>query len=408
MPYWGRYSGVGLSSSGILVPTYDGIAATRCNIAASGASFPELMVRSGHFARSNITKIKLLLGNYFVNENGGNWAETSNGGPITATASVEYPAGTFNQIKLLGSTPYTLPDLSTVVTDYVTLSVPIPAGAMFWIRQFWKGAGTSYYFGKLNSLMGDSMNVSLTPGVLTDLTMSGTVTNINNSTNDVCFPQGIIAPIPITQPSVWYAGDSIDDGQGDNFDASGDTGFIGRSVGAICGYSSNCVSGDEAHFFKSSNALRKAGLPFCTTASFGHGRNDLASNGSTLTDLKNDLTLCYAGIPANIIAAYQRTLVPGATSGNAYIDQAGQSHPGWESIRTSFNDQIRAGTFGPMALPATGAFDADAGIEQPPLDSGWWAFNGTSNYATSDGTHPNPNGIGVMVAFPVLPRALIY
>lgn len=379
---------------------YNGISATRGNIAASGGGtgYLQTMTRSGHFMRSSVSKVKLLLGNFYV-AGGSNWQESSVGGAITATASIEYPAGTFTQIKLSGSSTFTIPDLSTVVTDYANVS--IPAGALFWVRQFWQltAGGLPYYFGKLNSNMGDAMSVSTSAGVLTDQTMGGTVANTGNSGSGINFPLAVISPITI--PSVWYCGDSIDDGQGDNIDAGGDVGITGRSIGPSFGYSSNCTSGDMAHFFKTSNSLRKAALAFCTSAIFGFGRNDFEQNLSNLATFQSDLTTCYLGIPGNVKKSFQRTVLPSSSSTDGYTTVGNQTRSAHATDINNFNDSIRNGSFGPGNF-----LDWETALESS-LNSGKWIATPSPPYCDNQGIHPLPAGIALAVAGNVIPTSVI-
>jgi len=362
-------------------PLYDGISATRCNIAASGADFRynQSMSRSGHYARTAISKIKLLLGNFYVNQSGGNWLETGSGSSVTITASIEYPSGTFTQIKFGGSASGTILNNNTILSDYVTIS--IPKGAQFWVRQFWVNTtGINYYFGLRNTSMGDAMTHAASG--LSDQTLSGTVTDTDGL--GILFPLAIISPI--TQPSFVVYGDSVGAGQGDAFDSTGNQGYIARCLGPTFGYTSACASGDQAHYYAASNIQRAKLMSYCSTAIFQYGVNDFNSRGQTAAQLETDLTTCYGTVPSNIKKTYQVTVLPLTTSTDSYVTLGNQTHSGWETARLTFVDALRAGTFN-----SGNYLDGAAGIETSQ-DSGYWV---TPSY-TTDGVHPNIAGIALM------------
>jgi hypothetical protein len=115
----------------------------------------------------NISALKLL----FMQVYGA--GEVAAGASSTTTASVEYPAGTFTQVKFNGgSTSAVIASGAVQLSDFA--SVSIPKGAQFWIRRFQTTTALMYLVktnGRpLNASLGDAVNHNLG-----DLTMSGTV-----------------------------------------------------------------------------------------------------------------------------------------------------------------------------------------------------------------------------------------
>lgn len=78
-----------------------------------------------------ITIADLVFSGWFLTTTG--TSPTGNTYPIQSM-NIEYPAGTFNTVLAGGSATVTVPNGSDVVTDQVTLSTPIPAGATFWVN----------------------------------------------------------------------------------------------------------------------------------------------------------------------------------------------------------------------------------------------------------------------------------
>jgi hypothetical protein len=115
----------------------------------------------------NISALKLM----FMQVSGA--GEVAAGASSTTTASVEYPAGTFTQVKFNGgSTSAVIASGAVQLSDFA--SVSIPKGAQFWIRRFQTTTALVYLVktnGRpLNTSLGDAVNHNLG-----DLTMSGTV-----------------------------------------------------------------------------------------------------------------------------------------------------------------------------------------------------------------------------------------
>jgi len=111
-----------------------GLVATRCRMTQQTSGFASAMYRSSHTSTDAITSLKLVFPNFQL----GN-PDTSNAAVMTITASIEFPAGTFTQVKFGGSASGTIPDFGLVTSDFVNVS--IPNATQFWVRFFQSGSG---------------------------------------------------------------------------------------------------------------------------------------------------------------------------------------------------------------------------------------------------------------------------
>lgn len=359
--------------------TYSGISATRAavNQGSLDTTNKQLMTRSGHFARSTITSIKIIASNFYVDL--GTQLETGSGATATVTASVEYPAGVCTQLLFSASASGSISDGSTLESDVVNVS--IPSGAQFWIRQFWTSTGGTIYSGFPPggdaTNMGDSLRVAVSG--LTDQTVScGTVTkNVNDSLH---WPLAIISRI--TAPSVCIIGDSIAAGTGDDYSASGDLGSVARSIGSSFGYTNLAIPSSRADEFVSSHTQMVKVLPFCTAGIIEYGTNDLSS-GHSVAQLESDLTTIYGYFSVGS-QIFQTTILPRPSTSNGCTTLGGQTLPTWEANRLTFNDALKGGSFGPVS----GQFDLSSAVETA-VDSGFWI---TSPRYSIDCIHGNQAG----------------
>src|ERR1039458_1619381 len=93
---------------------YEGLVASRTRMLSSTPSVGnhQINFRSAHFAAETLSTIRIVSSNFYnAGGFGGNpIADTGRGAATTITASVEYPAGTFTQIKFSGSATGSIPD----------------------------------------------------------------------------------------------------------------------------------------------------------------------------------------------------------------------------------------------------------------------------------------------------------
>ena len=113
------------------------------------------MGRSYHVAMDNISSLQLVL----IGE-----ANASD------TASIEYPAGTFTQVKFGGSATGTVPSGGILTSDSV--SVTIPKGATFYVRRYHVApTNVGIYTGGIDIPGGDALHYGASG--IADQTMGG-------------------------------------------------------------------------------------------------------------------------------------------------------------------------------------------------------------------------------------------
>jgi hypothetical protein len=345
--------------------TYDGFAATRGYVPSDLSGITNANVRTGHWARTDITQLKIAVFNYYSP------SEEAPGATMSVTASVEYPAGTLTQILFSASATGTVPNGGTLFSDFCTIS--IPNGERFWIRQHQTCSAGLVYMSTASYVqnspvhMGDAYEDSAT-----DLTMTG---NIPNSANTISYYPAIIAPT--TAPSVLILGDSIDAGVTDLMDVDGSLGIIARTVGPQFGYFIAGLPGETASGFVSNHTQRALLFPFCTHVFVGHGTNDIFA-GDSKTTIEGNLATIYGYVSTKTV--FGRTIVPRTDSSDVWATTAGQSinSAPKETVRTTLNTDLLVGSAPPGGTFGLGIVNEVAG--------GKWS---TPPATTDDGIHPN-------------------
>ena len=135
----------------------------------------QIMMRSAHIATEDLTTIRIVFSNFYnaLKFGGGPTSDTGRGAASTITASVEYPSGTFTQVKFDGSASGLIPNASVLFSDYLT--VKIPSGATFWVRLFTNNPAGIIFNPWQNTFLGEAIDVAASG--LTDQTMGGTIRN---------------------------------------------------------------------------------------------------------------------------------------------------------------------------------------------------------------------------------------
>lgn len=352
----------------------------------TNTSNKQLMARSPHFARDDITSLQILLPNWYWDRQGTR-TEKGSGGSITYTASIEYPAGTFTQVKFSEAASGIAANGGNLLSDAVLVS--IPAGALFWVRTFQSSAvgiifHGSFIVGSNNMSLRDTVNggeMAYAASGLSDQTMGGTITSNPGSPSPFFTPLAIIAQTQ--KPSVFIMGDSIAWGAFDLFDASGDLGSVARSIGGNLAYINAGCYGDEASLAKANYSKRAALIQYCSHVVCELGINDLsagAGNKSAAT-LKSDLGVLYGFAGGKPV--YQTTITPRSSSSNSWATTAGQTLDANAAQFTAFNDDVRT-----TPAPLTGYFDISDAVSSA-RNSNFWKVTGVSFGYTTDGTHPN-------------------
>lgn len=344
----------------------------------------EAMAETWYYVRGAHTNPQFIFANFYANANG---SESAPGTSATITASVEYPPGTCTQIKWSGSASLTVASGAlAAASDAVSLS--LPDGARIGVRLYVQSTGGIVYAENetVPAVSGDELRVG-TSGISDQTTSCDTITG---NTDEGFIPANAIIA-QTTSPSVCIVGDSIAHLQDDNGTVAGDIEVIARSLGPTIAYIHIDRPSTTAEAFVQPNASaqRQKLFQYCSHVIVEYGINDFAIPGesATVAQLQGYLTTIY-GYAAPNTTIFQTTLTPYTTSTDNWATTANQSPEAWESKRVSFNDQLRAGTFGPNG----GYFD-QAQPAETSADSGIWKAGASfpqctsPNYWTTDGVH---------------------
>lgn len=353
-----------------------GLVATRGAVpTASSATNKQLMSRTRHYARDRITAMQLLFGNIYVPG-----LEASGPGSITLTAAIEYPAGTYYQVKWSGSTSVTIaPGDIAPLSD--NRSVKIPDGGKFWIRTWVTGASGIIY-AEVKHIMGEDVS-SIAASGLSDLTMGGTITDTAGTY--ACFPPLAIVG-PTARRTVLIVGDSRNGSTASiaHFNALSDKGNIAHAISSTVAYTNAARSGQTMGQVVSTHALLTALSAYTTDVMIQHGINDI-NGGASLSSVTSRLT-SIVGYFSETCRVWTITIEPISTSSDGWTTVGGQLVVATNPNRTAFNDFIRAGVAG-----ATGYFEF-ADYVETGRNSGIWRIFETGIAPTSDGVHMNDAG----------------
>lgn len=354
--------------------TFTGQVATRSYVLYSAAaSTTGWNSRTFHYARTAITNPTVTFNNWYVAS--GTNAETSNTGTSLKTASIEYPLGTFTQVKWSGVASVTAASGATTVSDPVPVS--IPNGAQFWVRQYQVNSTQVLQMTsaapKINTGLGDATNNSNV-----DQTMSGTVVD---SGSGIMIPPAAISAVT-SKPAICGIGDSRMIGQGDTTaDATGDSGYA-RLFGGTYAYINMGIPGILARDIVTGGAKRFAlAKANCTHMFLSVGGNDL-NNSITAPTLENSLTWLATQWPS-LSHVLIDTQAPWTGSSNGWVNTANQSVQTWEAQRAAVNTFTSA-LAGYNQIVNVGGFDGNGTNGQ------FWnnpVVGGFQN--TTDGVHEN-------------------
>jgi hypothetical protein len=294
------------------------------------------MSRTFHYARQSLTSLQVVIPNFYVNPGVG---ETAIGAAATVTASIEYPAGTFTQVKFSGSTSGTIANGSYIVSDPV--AVTIPNGAFFYTRIYFSNPdGIPYTYYNANQTEDYNLGEATTFGTsVTDQTMGGTVASTLETI--LVYPAAIIAPSQ--QPAICLVGDSRTMGYGDVAnDVTGDIGTLARYVGPNWAYINMGIYGDTVATAVSGSWTNRVALSaYCTHIIDAYGVNDL-SGGTSAATVAADRGLLEAKFSTSKII-YGTTIEPETTSTDDWETTTNQTVSSWHAAELSFNATVRSG-----------------------------------------------------------------
>lgn len=251
---------------------YLGLAATRGIMTGYElhTSFKQLKVKTFHYARTDISSLKLIFQNNRLE------SETGNGATTTISASIEYN-GVRTRVQFSGSNNGSMANGASLLSDTVTLPETIPEGAKFFIHQFLRNSSGYNYSPSqtLNAAGGDK--VQFAASGLTDTVMtSDPVTN----TSVIPATPGVLATT--TKPSFLLIGDSKADGAGDGVggNSRGDIGEFARSIGQNFAYLNVSAGGERA--YNATFTKRLALSQYASHVLANHGINDVRTPYSFL------------------------------------------------------------------------------------------------------------------------------
>lgn len=372
---------------GTATSPYLGQVATRTTInQGTYVSGVPVMAVSAHYLPHGVSDLTLVFQNFWVDSN--NIERPAGSDPNapypstgdTITASVEFPPGTCTQIKFSGSGngAFNGPLLRA---DKLTIS--IPDNSWIKIRQYRTSATLGVPingFGPYDPSLGDALDQSMGA---TDQTLTC------DAVSSFDIPH-TLSPIAIlsntTQPSLLLIGDSIDAGWNGSLNVAnsvGDAGVLAPSIGPTFGYANFGVGGTQAFTYTTNSTIRQSLYQYFSHFVVEFGINDLIG-GRSLATLKTSLSTIYSGFGGK--PAFQTTLTPDTTSTDSWATVANQSVTSIEGDRTSFNDSLRAATFG----PSNGYFDIESVVRaMNGSDIVWKAGAGFPQCSpwTPDGIH---------------------
>ena len=303
------------------VTEYLGQVATGCYMPNSlNTTKTQLMSRSPHYAKDNITSLKIVLPGFYLTSA----LENSTGASTTYTASIEYPSGTLTQILFGGSASAVCTDGSILTSDFCTVS--IPKGEQFWVRVFQTNS-----IGIISTLVSginthNGAALAYGTGALVDQTMSGTITTSQLSTPIspyelqgsayAFYPCAIVANT--TKQSFFFIGDSRAAGANDGYnDTTCDKGWLARGIGKYSAYINGAVPGATLLSYINSNTNRSLLAAYCYKIIIELGINDIYSVNPTLATLQGYYNTIRNYYPAKSV--YLTTMEPYSTTATVLI-----------------------------------------------------------------------------------------
>lgn len=352
----------------------------------AGAS---MMTRKAHLSHGNSNRLQIVLPNYRIDVFDANilGAETGTGNPITVMEWVEYPTGTYTQIKFSGANSTSISDLSYAFSDWANISIPDKTNYFTWTYVTATSGNnfpdftTAVVGNPLYTAGGEAANygtsgVPTTPGAITD--------NVNGA--KAYFPVAILGDTSL--PTFALPGDSRDQGVHETADASHDIGDTARSIGPTYAYINMGVSGDRIAAFYSSSKLRMQLMAYCSAILNQLGYNEFNQQQSTAaSELAYVQTVAarLAGKPYSVI-----TYEPWSTSTDSWATTGGQTAATGSAQESVANDAIRSGLQGGIG------FSEVSDVLSVSRNSETWISNGTAFGYTVDGVHDNDNGASVL------------
>ena len=185
-------------------------------------------------------------------------------------------------------------------------------------------------------------------------------------------------------------------------DSFGEQGYIEKGLSGTIPYmtmarGSSTASGWAARNYSRIDMILKSG---CSSVIDGYGTVDLSSG---LATMQAQAIARWQQMKSAGKSVYPVTIMPITTSTDGWATTTNQAVESYESIRTAYNDWLRANY---ATLPIAGYFETANAVETAQ-DSGLWKVTGTAYAYTIDGLHPVSTGITVAAAVIAANKSII-
>jgi hypothetical protein len=360
----------------------------------------QVMGRYAVISTEPLTSIRLALGNFL--SNGVSDGAGATGSTSTVTASIEYPSGTCTQVKLLGSTSFTIANGDLVFTDYQTVS--IPTNTTFWVRQFITNPSGVLYYPFQDSFYNESTNGGVS-GIADQTVSCDAIPNTYTAGNPQVAGIPPLAVLAMTiHASTEIVGDSIArrgvEGTTGATGNNGKVGIIAQSMGSAP-FLNLSVDGETAKTWTTRATARKKMVSKGSSLIVELGVNDLDTWNETasqvITDLQSIYALAHVGQKIFQTTITPHTSDPGTPA--AAWTTTGQQTAINPTTHASLNQAIRAGLSG-----ISGFYNA-ASVFETSQDSDIWEVSPQcpASTCTGDGLHPDSNGLTQILNSGVIP-----
>ncbi len=383
------------------LPLYLGQVATRSEIPTLklGTSAAQSMSQRGYIAREDITALKIAVANWYVDNADG--LEKGQGSTLSVDASIRYPSSpnTWQPILFSASATGAAADGTLLISDWITLSTPIPAGTVFHIRLWkrWASAGILYMASSSASFpmrnTNNGLADNLTSGVTTPNCTDGTAfSNVDANIQDGC--QAIVAMT--RKASILIYGTSRNVGVNDAVDASGNRGEVARSIGGSLAYINVARHADRLVWWKDNFAKRRELAAFCSHA-VGDGPTNDFFNSRTFAQAKGDAAIFLPNLRSGLLGGKGGQIIHCTTA--VRTNTGNTATVTGESERLLWNSDLRATNLDGLV---DGCFDVDSFFDAN--GDGLWDNNAWHN----DGVHETQAGnVALQAAGTINPALLV-
>ena len=261
--------------------------------------------------------------------------------------------------------------------------------------------GASPVSGGSGYVVGDIGTIFTVPGGAGGVAAQGVITGVSGGAvaQVLVYQPGSYATLPSSPQAITGGhgtGLSVSISQTGSYDVPdsfGEQGYVEKGLSGTVPYmtmarGSSTALGWAARNYTRIDMILKSG---CSSVVDGYGTVDLSSG---LATMQAEAIVRWRQMKSAGKSVYPVTLMPITTSTDGWATTANQSIEAYESIRTGYNDWLRANL---ATLPIDGYFETANAVETAQ-DSGLWKVNGTAYAYTIDGVHPVSTGISAAAA----------